>query len=709
MGFSNYQLQQNCLLEMSKNGIPFDGPVVVAGEVQRFSIDSKKNKKDEWYIAWSGISQRGNEYLICIYGSWSSSNTLEGKHTFKSWDSDHFLDEDERRQLQEELQLKRELAAKKLQGLRDKAAIEANEIWKKCESIKSSERHLKYCCIKKIDPIGVRFGDNPRGYPSIIIPLRNIQGDIRSLQFISVGNDGSIYKTFLTDGEKGGNFFHFGALVDGDPISVTEGYATGCSTFEGYSKKQAVVVAFDCYNFRQVIENLKKTYPKSLITICGDDDKKTSNNPGRSKAEEIGRAAGCNVIFPKFPEDFKLPEGKHPTDFNDLLTHFGLNEVISQLQSPVNLKAVSKADDARKFKFISADSLTQHPPKANWLIKPYLDSGSLAVLFGEPASMKSFLAIDMGFCVATGKDWHGMATRKSGAVFYIAGEGFNGLCKRLRAWSIANDGFLQKTPFFVSNCPAQFLDVSGAAEVVAAIDELIIKYGKPEFVIVDTLNRNFGPGDENQTQDMSKFVACIDTSIRLKYECTVLIVHHSPLNDNKRTRGSSALHGAVDWEYCLTKQGENRKLSPTKVEDYEPPNDILFKPQSILLDGWIDEEDGQVMTSCVLEKISDHPMIEKSNLSKLKGSQKVAFDCLTKLLQVNDKTKQEGIVIDVWREAAYKASISPAGNPEANKKAFQRALIELRDKNYIEVCDNRWKPCGTWDKDGTFKGHVPTN
>ncbi len=307
-------LERKCLLEMSENGISFLESIKDDGEIHRFSMDSKKNKKDEWYVAWSGISQKGNTYLICIYGSWSSCDTLEGKYTFKSWSQDHFLDAEERRQLHKELQLKRELAAKKLQDLRDEAALEANEIWKNCEYTKPSECHLKYCYLKKIDPIGVRFGGNPSGYPSIIIPLRNIQGDIRSLQFISVGNDGSVYKAFLTDGEKSGNFFYFGALVDGNPISVTEGYATGNSIFEGYTKNQAVVVAFDCHNLDQVTAKLRQIYPKSLITICGDDDVETSGNPGRSKAEEIAKRHQCKVCFPSFPSDFNfLTENDLPT------------------------------------------------------------------------------------------------------------------------------------------------------------------------------------------------------------------------------------------------------------------------------------------------------------------------------------------------------------------------------------------------------------
>ncbi len=251
------------------------------------------------------------------------------------------------------------------------------------------------------------------------------------------------------------------------------------------------------------------------------------------------------------------------------------------------------------------------------------------------------------------------------------------------------------------------LDPSNVKEVIEAIEELKRKHGLPVFVIIDTLNRNFGPGDENKTEDMTKFVNCIDTAIRLKYGCAVLVVHHSPLSDSGRARGNSSLRGALDWEYCLAKQGDVRKLSTTKVKDYEPPPTVIFKPRSILLDGWIDEEDGEVITSCVLEKIDDDVLGCKSNIEKLKGSQKVAFDCLLKLFESGNCNKSEGVHVDIWREAAYKASISTAGGKDANKKAFQRAVISLRDKECIEAHKDYWKPCGTWDRDGTNEGHVP--
>lgn len=671
---------QDCLSHMRNNEISFDGPLICDGKLHRFSMDTKRNQPDEWYICFSGVSEKGNDYLTCVYGSWSGG---QERHIYNSYESEKVLSYDELSDIRAKEAERKVLIEQQLQVAKKERVQRAQETWEQSTNNPTLPGHSAYLQRKQVNAYDIRYRVERDGSSVLVIPLRNIEGELQAIQCIYEDGRKRIY------GAKKGNFHLIGSLEGKSLAYIVEGYATGSSIHQ--AKEIPVAIAFDCGNLKFVAVSLKQRYPQIRFIIAGDDDVETVDNPGRSKAQEAGKVAGCEVILPKFQDDFKLPGGKSPTDFNDLHVHFGLSEVISQLQSYVVLTEVSKTEATGKFKFLSADSLTQYPPKANWLIKPYLDAGSLAVLFGEPASMKSFLAIDMGCCVAAGKDWHGMAVRKSGAVFYIAGEGFNGLCKRLRAWSIANDQLLENTPFFVSNRPAQFLDVLSAAEVIAAIDELIIKHGKPEFVIIDTLNRNFGPGDENQTQDMSKFVACIDTLIRLKYECTVLIVHHSPLNDNKRTRGSSALHGAVDWEYCLTKQGEDRKLSSTKVKDYEPPTDMIFKPRSISLDGWVDEEDGETMTSCVLKKV-DGSAIQKNDLkSILKGPQKVVYDSLIKLCKADGSDDFQGIHIEDWRNAAYEAGVSSSSEQATKRKAFKRALDYLKQNDFVLGDNNFWK------------------
>jgi len=355
-------------------------------------------------------------------------------------------------------------------------------------------------------------------------------------------------------------------------------------------------------------------------------------------------------------------------------------------------------NNINRFQFKSAEDLLAAPKPVSWLIKDILDENALAQVFGDPGTMKSFVAIDVGLCIATGRDWHGYSVRKHGPVFYIAGEGHAGISRRLRAWEIAHEASIKGVPFFVSDRPAQFLDERSAEEVVAAVDELIESYGTPVLVIIDTLNRNFGPGNESDTADMTSFISCVDDKLRCRYRCTVMIVHHTGLKEKSRARGSMALTAALDWEYRLS-QGANeiRLLTNTKVKDHEPPLPISFRPEIIELEGWSDPDDGKVMTSCVLHRV-DRP--GRDQRKPLAGAKKVAFDALIAaieqygILDNCDEGQDHGktVHVDRWREIAYAAGISSSTNQNSKKKAFQRAVNELRDGGWVDTWDDYWWP-----------------
>lgn len=339
-----------------------------------------------------------------------------------------------------------------------------------------------------------------------------------------------------------------------------------------------------------------------------------------------------------------------------------------------------------KFFFQQLNKMLQKPTKIRWIIKNYLDVESLCVLFGEPGAMKSFVAIDIGLCAAFGIDWHGEKIREKGPVFYIAGEGHLGLSRRLQAWVQAHGTSVQDAPFFVSNQAAQILDASSAINVASAIEELQRNHGDPLLVIIDTLNRNFGNGDENSTEDMTTFINHIDAYIRNKFKCAVLIVHHSPLNNPGRARGASALRASLDWEFSLTKNGKRRDFAVTKVKEHDEPQKICFEPETIFLDGWIDEEDGTPMTSCVLRRTKAHDNADSNRGTDLSTPQNILLAALTKLLKEKDK-----VHIDDWRAEVYKEQIAPKANTlDAKRKAFKRTLDSLIELRLVEGIDDFW-------------------
>lgn len=331
----------------------------------------------------------------------------------------------------------------------------------------------------------------------------------------------------------------------------------------------------------------------------------------------------------------------------------------------------------KRFHFISAAELCERRSPDNFLIKPYIENDSVIVTFGESGSGKSFVGIDIALCIASKTPWHGHTINKSGPVFYIAGEGYAGIIRRIAAHAKHHGYSMADLPFFVSDRPARIVEKDSIKSIQTAIDELAHTHDQPVLIIIDTLNRNFGPGDENSTQDMTRFVAGVD-AIRGRYQCAIMVIHHSGLISTERARGASALRAALDWEYRLAKNADgSRILTCTKAKDYEAPPDLGFALEEIALD-W-DDETGSPMTSCVLTRL-ENMTPEKV---RLHGAKKIAFDCLKSL-------GGQAVDIDEWRLACYSAGISPTSSTESKRKAFKRAAADLRDAGLVIAANDLW-------------------
>ena len=74
-------------------------------------------------------------------------------------------------------------------------------------------------------------------------------------------------------------------------------------------------------------------------------------------------------------------------------------------------------------------------PPPTPLVDGWLYRDTLAWIQGKWGNAKSFLAIDLGCCVATGTPWHGHEVAQ-GTVLYLIAEGASGLSQRVEAWEV---------------------------------------------------------------------------------------------------------------------------------------------------------------------------------------------------------------------------------------------------------------------------------
>lgn len=321
----------------------------------------------------------------------------------------------------------------------------------------------------------------------------------------------------------------------------------------------------------------------------------------------------------------------------------------------------------------------------SWLVRDYVEADSLALLFGDPAAGKSFIAIDLACCIATGTPWHSKKTTP-GAVFYIAGEGQNGLDRRFAAWSQGNDISLADAPLFSSSRPAMLCSAKGAAEVANAVETIAAESAKnPALIVVDTLARNFG-GDENSQEDMGAFIANLDAFLRKsgEWNATVLVVHHSGHADKSRGRGSSSLKGAIDAEYSATKGDDGIvRVEATKMKDAKQPDPVAFTMDVIELDGERDE-DGEPITSVALRCVAHVPLARNGKVGRGRN-QTLALSILAGLVDehrarlASSGHSSDGarVKIDEWRDRVVAAGI--------DRKRFYDLRNTLKDAGRIVV------------------------
>lgn len=219
-----------------------------------------------------------------------------------------------------------------------------------------------YLVRKRVKSHGLRLHKE-----SLTIPLRNVRGDLKTLQFILPNpNDDGKDKLLLKDGEKQGAFFVIGSLSRARVALLCEGYATGASLHEHTGLPVAVCI--DAGNLEPVALAIRGAYPRLRMLICGDHDAfKAGGNTGQEKAKAAAYAltGGANWCVPDFitpcdaevleeagidpsksqrkaalaslrQRDSQRYEVEKPTDFNDLANWIGgADRVKAQIEAAI--------------------------------------------------------------------------------------------------------------------------------------------------------------------------------------------------------------------------------------------------------------------------------------------------------------------------------------------------------------------------------------
>jgi RecA-family ATPase len=270
-----------------------------------------------------------------------------------------------------------------------------------------------------------------------------------------------------------------------------------------------------------------------------------------------------------------------------------------------------------------ADLLRRVP--APWQIRGVLREQSVSLLYGRRGCYKSFLALDLATCLATGTPWHDHAIPTPGLVLYIAGEGGGGMVQRARAWveahglapSVINLLFIIEPVVVTATSDDMDLLIERIREAIGwlpagtpdpddgHIFETPLAHQWPALIVIDTLARCF-IGDENAPEDMGQFIQGVD---RLKHEfnTSVLILHHTG-RDESHERGHTALGGACDTVYRVDHDAETQTLTLTneKMKDAREPAPMDLSYREVLVTRRAGDDPDEDLTSVIIVSAAEN-------------------------------------------------------------------------------------------------------
>jgi hypothetical protein len=335
----------------------------------------------------------------------------------------------------------------------------------------------------------------------------------------------------------------------------------------------------------------------------------------------------------------------------------------------------------KPFKIESWQSVKDEP--VNWLVQDVIPERSFVALYGPPASFKSFIAMDIAECIASGRDWLGKKINGTGPVLYIAGEGHGGIGARIAAIKQHHNTPDEAQVYVVRSQINLRSSVEDFTNLILAIDELVQGLGVDlRMIVIDTLARAFGGGNENSSDDMGAFIQATG-KIQNRYKCSLMLLHHAGKDTTKGLRGHSSLLGAVDTQMEIIRFPQTREglILMSKQKDGEDGQNYGFEAIEVELP----LREGEMSTSKSLA--IKHRETISGEMEKARKGQEIKEPP-----DVTDK----GIFASYALKALFMAMTTksrrvPAINDQlvVTREDWKEAVNELRRRNDQEALSKR--------------------
>lgn len=457
------------------------------------------------------------------------------------------------------------------------------------------------------------------------------------------------------------------AIAEGKTIYLPEG-EKDVETLEAWG----LVASTNSGGAKNWTDKLAAYFKAADVVILIDND-----DAGRARGEKVARSlrgiASRIRLLDFVPLWSAIKDKFDVTDWRDA---GGTKEQF--LAFVEQLSDWAPAAPASKFGAVGLDQLHHPSLRHDFAIDDFLDRQGVAMMPGASGSGKTFLVLEMAMCTALSLDFLGMKV-KQGVVLYQAGEGKQGVTKRLDGW-LMDRGISAgaEVPFkMLTRRINLFNDDKDTDEIIEEGKRWSEHYGMPiRMVVIDTFNKAITGANENAGQDMTKVIARLER-ISIALDCAVVVPIHKSAEG--KMRGHTSLTGDVANVINVTElaiRDRNGRVVRTiqldKNKDGEKGKPLRFVLRQVVLEVGAD---GKAITTCVLDK-PDGDEEEAARHGRLSLNQIVILKALREALEDFGEDAPNGLRTSVkrvvkyqsWKDRVRKSWAFAAGEEEPEKR-----------------------------------------
>jgi len=347
-----------------------------------------------------------------------------------------------------------------------------------------------------------------------------------------------------------------------------------------------------------------------------------------------------------------------------------IGKATAQADFPEDLADILPAIKRRdKLYFLSPEEIDAKTDQVH-LIEDLLSQKTMSVLYGESNVGKTFVALKLAYCIATGTKFQGRRTEE-GVVIYVTTEGGASVLNRVVGLKEYFD--IEKFKLATVPCPVDLIHSNGdLGEFIDLCEDVGSKPGTVKLVIIDTLSRALSGGNENDSVDMGAFVKNID-KIRLAIDAHLLVVHHSGKDTAKGARGHSLLRAATDTELEI----RGGAITARKQRDFEMGTPIAFELVPVELGT---NRNGRTISTCVMQEIELSAEADFDDFDALSTREQTALEVFKK----NENEDKELTFKDFRTHLEWTKDFFSKGSKNSFYRAVSRTVDSLVEKGRLE-------------------------